>query len=154
MYGWAVGVLESATGIRRKAGDVTEKPDTTQAPRPLALVTGASHGIGLEPAKLFVRDGYDLVVVADSDALDSAVADLACTGATIIPVRADLKTEQCVTTVYAAVREDGRPLAAAVLNAGVGRGGSFVDTHSPTHSPSSTSTSAPPCTWPNWFSTT
>lgn len=49
------------------------------------------------------RVGYGLVVVADSDALDSAVADLACTGATIIPVRADLKTEEGVTTVYAAV---------------------------------------------------
>ena len=33
--------------------------------RPLAIVTGASSGIGLELAKLAARDGYDLIVAAD-----------------------------------------------------------------------------------------
>ncbi|KAF0963503.1 SDR family NAD(P)-dependent oxidoreductase [Rhodococcus sp. T7] len=107
---------------------MTEESNTTQTRRPLALVTGASRGIGLELAKLFAQDGYDLVVVADSDTLDSAVSELASTGATIVPVRADLRTEKGVEAVYAAVEEDGRPLAAAALNAGVGRGGSFADT--------------------------
>lgn len=107
---------------------MTENPDTAQIPRPLALVTGASRGIGLELAKLFVQDGYDLIVVADSDALDSAVIELATPEATIVPVRADLTTEAGVAAAYAAVETDGRPLAAAALNAGVGRGGSFVET--------------------------
>jgi short-subunit dehydrogenase len=96
--------------------------------RPLALVTGASKGIGFELARLFGDDGYDLVVAADSDALDGAARTLRATGATVTAVRADLRSEEGVAAVYDAVTTDGRPLAAAALNAGVGHGGSFVDT--------------------------
>lgn len=99
----------------------------TQA-RQLALITGASRGIGLELAKLFAADGYDLVLAADSDALDTAAAELKQSGAIVVSVRADLRTAEGVDSVYAAVTADGRPLAAAALNAGVGSGGAFVDT--------------------------
>ncbi|OOL30070.1 oxidoreductase [Rhodococcus rhodochrous] len=96
--------------------------------RPLALVTGASSGIRLELARLFGRDGYDLVLVARSDALDDATRALAATGAAVIPVRADLRTATGVEAVCTAVTATGRPLAAAALNAGTGQGGLFVDT--------------------------
>ncbi|ETT28612.1 short-chain dehydrogenase/reductase SDR [Rhodococcus rhodochrous ATCC 21198] len=96
--------------------------------RPLALVTGASSGIGLELARLFGRDGYDLILVARSDALDDATRALAATGAAVIPVRADLRTVTGVEEVCTAVTATGRPLAAAALNAGTGQGGLFVDT--------------------------
>jgi short-subunit dehydrogenase len=41
--------------------------------RPLAVVTGASTGIGYELAKCCAQDGFDLVVVADEPEIKSAV---------------------------------------------------------------------------------
>jgi len=42
-------------------------------PRKFAVVTGASSGIGLELAKLFAADGYDLLIAAEDDAIHDAV---------------------------------------------------------------------------------
>ncbi|NKR69386.1 SDR family NAD(P)-dependent oxidoreductase [Rhodococcus hoagii] len=95
---------------------------TTRAP--LALVTGASSGIGLELAKLFVADGYDVVAVAEDPDLEAVAAG----PGTVHAVVADLRTEAGVETVGKALAADGRPPAAAALNAGIGRGGTFLDT--------------------------
>jgi short-subunit dehydrogenase len=96
--------------------------------RPLALVTGASRGIGLELALLFGADGYDVIIVADSGALTAAADKVSGTGASVQSVIADLRTEEGVRKAYEAVTADGRPLAAAALNAGIGQGHSFVET--------------------------
>jgi uncharacterized protein len=96
--------------------------------RPLALVTGASKGIGLELAKQFASNGFDLVVTAHSDALDDAVRTLGPLGGSVEPVRVDLATADGVEQLWARVQELGRPLAAAALNAGRGAGGSFAET--------------------------
>lgn len=95
--------------------------------KPLALVTGASSGIGLELAKQFAERGYDLVVNAEDAGIDAAAAQLRLAGADAVPVRADLRTPEGVEQVYATVRATGRPLDAAALNAGVGLGGGFLD---------------------------
>lgn len=42
----------------------------------LAVVTGASTGIGYELAKCAAQDGYDLVIAADEPAIETAAADL------------------------------------------------------------------------------
>ena len=95
--------------------------------KPLALVTGASSGIGLELAKQFAEAGFDLLLNSEDDGLEDAAAEVGALGASIRTVQADLATYDGVEQVFAAVQGAGRPLAAAALNAGVGQGGAFVD---------------------------
>lgn len=100
---------------------------STPATRPLALVTGASSGIGYELARLFAADGHDLILTATSlEGLSAVAAEVSAAGATPILVAADLTEYEGVEAVAEAVRASGRPLDAAALNAGVGLGGYFV----------------------------
>ncbi|MER5480365.1 SDR family NAD(P)-dependent oxidoreductase [Streptomyces sp. NPDC002734] len=107
-------------------------PSTTPAPgepgsrRPVALVTGASRGIGFELARQFAAHGYDLLINAEDEALEDAAARLRETGADVRTVRADLRDPRGVAQVVAAAAPFAVDVAA--LNAGVGRGGAFVDT--------------------------
>jgi short-subunit dehydrogenase len=95
----------------------------------LALVTGASSGIGFELAKQFAEHDFDLFLCAEDAGLESAAAELrASSEADVRTLRADLSTYDGVEELYAAVAADGRPLGAAALNAGVGLGGAFLDT--------------------------
>jgi uncharacterized protein len=96
--------------------------------RPLALVTGASSGIGFELAKQFADHGYDLVVAAEDEELAGAARELAARGVQVEPVKVDLGTAQGVDELYQHVIQAGRPLDAAALNAGIGSGGGFDET--------------------------
>jgi uncharacterized protein len=91
--------------------------------RPLAVVTGASTGIGLELARLFAADGYDLLVVADEARIHD-VADELSGPVAVQAVQADLRLPGEVQRVYEAI--DRVPMAVA-FNAGIGRAGRFVD---------------------------
>src|SRR5215218_6321363 len=93
----------------------------------LAMVTGASSGIGFELAKLFADDGYDLIVAADDDAIQASADKLAGVGVGVRAVQVDLRKPDDVELLYRTAAGDGRTLDAAVLNAGVGRAGRFVD---------------------------
>jgi uncharacterized protein len=95
--------------------------------RPLALVTGASRGIGFELARRFAVHGFDVVINAEDEDLWAAAQALRETGARIDAIRADLRHPADIERLWAAVQATGRPLRAAALNAGVGRGGAFVD---------------------------
>jgi len=97
------------------------------AVRPLALVTGASSGIGRELAKQFAENGFDLIVAAENVELDDAVEELRGLGGAVAPVSVDLTRPEDVERLAAAVQGAGRPLDAAALNAGVGAGGRFTD---------------------------
>src|SRR3712207_1884193 len=96
-------------------------------PRPLPLVTGASSGIGLELARQFAEHGFDLLVTAGDPTIDTTAARLRTAGPTVQAVQADLRSAEGAQAVYNAVTATGRPLAAAALNAGVGKGGPFVE---------------------------
>jgi short-subunit dehydrogenase len=101
-------------------------PDTTD--RPLALVTGASSGIGLELARQFAEHGFDLVMAAEDAELEPAAAQVRALGAAVSPVQVDLTRPDDVELLWRAVEGSGRSLEAAALNAGVGVGGRFVET--------------------------
>jgi uncharacterized protein len=94
--------------------------------RQLALVTGASSGIGLELARQFVENGFDVIINAEDDELAAAEASLAGNGAEVRAVKADLSTYDGVERLWAAVAAGGRPLDAVALNAGIGVNGDFT----------------------------
>jgi uncharacterized protein len=94
-------------------------------PRPLAVVTGASSGIGYELAKLCAEGGYDLVVAADQPTVAHAAETLRGLGAAVEQIQADLATTDGVDRLLAAIR--GRPVAALLANAGHGLGHAFLD---------------------------
>jgi short-subunit dehydrogenase len=84
----------------------------TQSHRPLAVVTGASSGIGLALAHEFARHGFELVVAADGDGIHRAAQEL---GAEAVQV--DLATPEGVEALHARLRH--RPVTALALNAGI-----------------------------------
>jgi uncharacterized protein len=94
--------------------------------RQLALVTGASSGIGLELARQFADHGFDLIITAEDDELAAAEAGLSGGEAQVRAVKADLSTYEGVEGLWSAVAAAGRPLDAAALNAGIGVNGDFA----------------------------
>ena len=96
--------------------------------RPLAVVTGASAGIGYQLALLCAREGYDLVVASDEDTISATAQDFRQAGAALVEaVQADLSTTKGNDALYAATQKVGRPVDLLLANAGRGLGHGFLD---------------------------
>jgi short-subunit dehydrogenase len=93
--------------------------------RKLAVVTGASTGIGLELAREAARHGFDLLIAANEDGLETAADELRREGGQVETVNADLSTTEGVDALYDKIGD--RPVAALLANAGRGLGKAFLD---------------------------
>jgi short-subunit dehydrogenase len=94
--------------------------------RPLAVVTGASSGIGYELAKQFAENGFDLLVAAEDGGINERARDFEGLGASVESVQSDLSTYEGVEKLYERIKAAGRPVEAIAINAGVGVGGDFT----------------------------
>ena len=99
-------------------------PDTR---RELAVVTGASTGIGFELARCCAGNGFDLVIAADEPRIEEAAAELRRSGAAITAVEADLADTAGVDKLLDAIEAQRRPVDALLANAGRGLGRAFLD---------------------------
>lgn len=94
------------------------------------LITGATSGIGLELAKLFAKDGYNLVIVARSeDELRDTSTDLQQQfGVQVVQISRDLMEPEAAFELYEEVKSQGVQVDILVNNAGQGQYGEFINT--------------------------
>lgn len=92
--------------------------------RPLAVVTGASSGIGLELALLCAEHGFDLLLAADRPLRDAAQA-ARDTGVDVQALQVDLAHAADVDLLVATLK--GRTPQVLIVNAGHGLGRGFLD---------------------------
>jgi uncharacterized protein len=91
----------------------------------LALVTGASTGIGYYLAHECAKQGYNLIIAADEPRIEKAAVDLRARGVDVRAIEADLATLEGVDRFYDAA--DGRSVDLLLANAGRGLGRDFLD---------------------------
>ena len=97
--------------------------------RELALITGASMGIGKSLAQIFAADGKDVVLVARSeDKLQSLASELETShGITAHVLPADLTDPTAPTRIFESLESRGLELDYLVNNAGFGTNGRFAE---------------------------
>src|SRR4051812_16658479 len=93
--------------------------------RPLAIVTGASSGIGYYLAKECAEHGFDLLIAADEPQINKAAENLRAFGVEVTAVEADLADTAGVDKLLAAA--GGRNIDYLLANAGRGLGRAFLD---------------------------
>ncbi|MDH6264635.1 short-subunit dehydrogenase [Rhizobium sp. SG_E_25_P2] len=93
----------------------------------LAVVTGASTGIGFELARVAAREGYELLIAADEEAVHTAAEQLRAEGATVTSIVVDLATSVGVTQLVDKITANRAAPEILMANAGRGLGHAFLD---------------------------
>jgi short-subunit dehydrogenase len=94
--------------------------------RPLALVTGASGGIGADLARELARHGHDLVLAARSVApMEALAAELRVLGGAATVIAADLAKPGAAAALADDIASRGLTVEILVNNAGLGASGRF-----------------------------
>lgn len=94
---------------------------TNTSRRPVAVVTGASSGIGLAIARRLAAEGYDLAICARRQERLSAAADtLRRQDIDVLAQTVDLRHESQILSFFAAVKDRWGRLDALINNAGLG----------------------------------
>ncbi len=94
----------------------------------IALVTGASSGIGKAAASVLAEAGFTVVLTARrKDTLEAAAADMAAAGGDVVPVCADVSDADSVAALFRTVRERFGRLDVLFNNAGVSAHGGPLD---------------------------
>jgi short-subunit dehydrogenase len=111
---------------------VTGPPDQfgaiimTDNPRPLALVTGASSGIGANLARELAKDGHDLVLAARRvEPMRALAEELEAIGAKCTIIAADLSTSGAAAALVRELETQGLTVDVLINNAGLGINGRF-----------------------------
>ncbi|MGO3327180.1 SDR family NAD(P)-dependent oxidoreductase [Gordonia sp. (in: high G+C Gram-positive bacteria)] len=96
--------------------------------RRVALVTGASRGIGAAVAARFAREGWDLTISARGvDALEERAQALRAHGGRVLSVPADMSDEEAVAALAVRHLQEYGRTDCLILNAGMGSMGAFAD---------------------------
>jgi uncharacterized protein len=94
--------------------------------RPLALVTGASSGIGADLTRELARDGHDLVLSARTvPPMQALAAELEVYGANCTVIPADLARPGAAAELVGVLESRGLQIDVLVNNAGLGGIGRF-----------------------------
>jgi uncharacterized protein len=94
--------------------------------RPVALVTGASSGIGADLARELARDGYDLVVTGRRvEPMETLAEELKAHGASTIVIAADLNQAGAAARLVEEIESQRVTIDVLINNAGVGAHGRF-----------------------------
>ena len=94
--------------------------------RPLALVTGASSGIGANLARELARDGHDLVLAARRiEPMQALAEELEASGARCTIIAADLSRSGAAAALVRELETQGLTVDVLINNAGLGSNGRF-----------------------------